>query len=153
MGRHLWAVVVLLLAGLSLSACGTALRASPEAPQAAPASLERIQGSDLSRVKLTAKSAERIGIKTEHVRDLRSDGSAATAVRKVVPYGAVLYDADNKTWVYTNPEPFVYVRHRITVDHIDRNDAVLTEGPNSGTAVVAVGAAELYGIEFETRRQ
>jgi multidrug efflux system membrane fusion protein len=40
------------------------------------------------------------------------------------------------------------VRERITVDDIEDGRAVLTDGPAVGTAVVSVGAAELYGTEF-----
>jgi hypothetical protein len=69
--------------------------------------------------------------------------------RKVVPYAAVLYDTRGDTWVYTNPEPLVFVRHRVSVDYIEGDLAVLSDGPPSGTPVVTVGAAELFGIEFE----
>jgi len=69
--------------------------------------------------------------------------------RKVVPYAAVLYDAHGDTWVYTNPEPLVFVRHRIMVDYINGDQAVLSEGPPAGTVVVTVGGAELFGAEFE----
>lgn len=66
----------------------------------------------------------------------------------VVPYSAVMYHFDGSTWTYTNPEPFVYVRESITIDHIDGDVAFLSEGPPAGTTVVTVGAAELYGVEF-----
>ena len=69
------------------------------------------------------------------------------AIRLTVPYGAVLYDASGRTWVYTNPEGRVYVRASIKVDYIDGDVAVLQEGPAAGTQVVAVGASELYGTE------
>ena len=116
----------------------------------APANLERVDGTDLSRVKLTPKAAERMGIKTIQLREGQVTGAAATP-RRVVPYAAVLYDSNNKTWVYTNPQPLTYVRQRITIDHIDRDEAVLSDGPSAGTVVVTVGAAELFGIEFEKR--
>jgi hypothetical protein len=50
-------------------------------------------------------------------------------------------------WVYTAPEPLVYVRHPIVVDYVEGDRAVLSKGPPPGTAVVTVGVAELYGIE------
>ena len=68
--------------------------------------------------------------------------------RKVIPYAALLYDADGSSWTYTNPEPLVFVRHRVSVDHIVNDLAVLSEGPPSGTPVVTVGASELFGAEF-----
>lgn len=67
----------------------------------------------------------------------------------VVPYSAVLYDARGGTWVYTSPEPLVFVRHPIRIESIEGDQAVLSEGPSVGMAVVAVGVAEVYGTEFE----
>jgi hypothetical protein len=67
--------------------------------------------------------------------------------QKVIPYSAVIYDSSGKTWTYTNPEPLVFVRHRIDVDSIEGDRAVLKEGPAIGTIVVTAGAAELMGVE------
>jgi hypothetical protein len=67
--------------------------------------------------------------------------------QKVVPYSAILYDIRGDTWVYTNPEPFVFIRYAVAVEHVDRDLAILTEGPPLGTVVVTVGAPELLGIE------
>ena len=67
-------------------------------------------------------------------------------VKKVVPYSAVLYDPQGKTWVYTSPEPLVFVRQPIVVDFIEGDRAVLKEGPAVGTEVVTAGGAELYGV-------
>ena len=67
-----------------------------------------------------------------------------------VPYGAILYDSSGKAWVYTNPEPLVYVRQSITVQRINGDVAVLTDGPPAGTVVVTTGAEELLGTEFDT---
>ena len=67
--------------------------------------------------------------------------------RSIVPYASVMYDLQGNTWTYTNPEPLVYVRHPITVEYIDGDLAVLLDGPPAGTAVVTVGAAELFGVE------
>jgi hypothetical protein len=59
----------------------------------------------------------------------------------------VLYDAKGATWVYTNPSPLTFVRHAIHIDHIQGDLAVLSDGPPVGTALVIVGAAELFGAE------
>jgi hypothetical protein len=67
--------------------------------------------------------------------------------RKVVPYSAVLYDLHGETWVYTSPEPLVFVRHPVRIDYIEGELAILSEGPPSGTDVVTVGAGELFGAE------
>lgn len=66
---------------------------------------------------------------------------------KVVPYAAVIYGLNGETWVYSNPEPLVYVREPITVDYIEGDLVVLSEGPPAGSAVVTVGGAELFGAE------
>jgi len=73
---------------------------------------------------------------------------SGAAMRSVVPTSSMLYDAKGKTWVYTSPEPMVFVRHAITVDHIDGDRVVLSDGPAPGTVVVTVGAAELLGTEY-----
>jgi hypothetical protein len=79
---------------------------------------------------------------------LRSGGNTAEpGVVKIVPYAAVLYDAPGNTWVYTTPNPLTFVRHVIHIDYIEGDLAVLSDGPPSGTEVVIVGAAELFGAE------
>jgi hypothetical protein len=67
--------------------------------------------------------------------------------QKVVPYSAVFYDTRGNTWTYTNPEPLVFIRHRVEVESIEGNRAVLSEGPAIGTKVVTAGAPELLGVE------
>ncbi len=142
-----WMVVVLLIiAGLQLVACAQT-PASKEAggDPAEPARVERLGGTGLSRVILSAEATKRLGIQTAPVRDAQVGGT----LRKVVPYSAVIYDLHGETWVYTNPSPLTFVRGHISVDSIDGDLAVLSEGPPSGTAVVTVGVTELYGTEFE----
>jgi hypothetical protein len=67
--------------------------------------------------------------------------------RNVVPYSAVIYDSSGNTWVYTNPEPQVFVRQRIEVEFIQGPRAILKNGPADGTVVVAIGSALLFGVE------
>jgi hypothetical protein len=93
---------------------------------------------------LTAEAAKRLDIQTAPVHDAQVRGKP----RKVVPYAAVFYDLNGATWVYTNLEPLTFVRASISVDYIDGDLAVLSDGPPSGTEVVTVGAPELYGTEF-----
>jgi hypothetical protein len=62
-----WIVVVLIvLLTLLISACRQAPTSTPIAD---PASVEEIPGSDLKRVVLTEKAAERLGIQTAMVRE------------------------------------------------------------------------------------
>jgi hypothetical protein len=133
----------LLVVGLQLSAC-TQGSAEGESAKIEPAKVEHVEGSDVSRLTLTAKAAERLGIQTTAVRATKVAGKSRT----VIPYGAVLYDANGDTWVYVARESRSYVRERIKVQYIQGGQAVLTDGPAPGTAVVTVGAAELYGTEF-----
>jgi len=95
-------------------------------------------------VILTAEAAKRLDIQTAPVHDAQVRGK----LRKVVPYAAVFYDLNGATWVYINLEPLNFVRASISVDYIDGDLAVLSDGPPSGTEVVTVGAPELYGTEF-----
>jgi hypothetical protein len=61
-------IVVLLVAGLPLSACQ---RESGKHKAESPAKVERIEGTDLKRVTLTEKAVERLGIETAPVRVVR----------------------------------------------------------------------------------
>jgi len=105
-----------------------------------PARLEAISGSNIKKITLTPKAAQRLDIQTGRVRQ---DASG----RKVVPYAAVVYDKDGSTWVYTNPQPLTYIRHAIIVELISGDDAVLKEGPDVGMQVATTGAPQLYGAE------
>jgi len=142
---HRWLGAAALIVGLPSAACHTAPAGTPAG--AKPARVEHIAGTELSRVTLTPRAAERLDIKHDVVRETRVNRSGA--VRKVVSYAAVLYDARGDTWVYTSPEPFVFIRQRIKVDYIEGDRAVLSDGPSVGTRVVTVGGAELFGAEFE----
>src|SRR6266581_2617264 len=147
---HRWMVAVLIIVALlQLAACGPTLASSLSKKGGegadAPARVEHIAGTGLSRVILTAQAANRLGIQTTPVRDAQVRG----ALRKVVPYSALIYDLHGDTWVYTNPEPLTFVRAYVSVDYIDGDLAVLSNGPPSGTEVVTIGAPELYGAEFE----
>jgi hypothetical protein len=135
-------VVPILACCVTLGACKAA---TVKATEVKAAHVEAIAGTELHKVTLTARAAERLDIKTERVQELLVGG----AKRKVAPYAAVLYDAHGDTWVYTNPEPLVFVRHAIRVEYISGERAVLSQGPPAGTTVVTVGAAELFGAEFE----
>jgi hypothetical protein len=233
-------VVALLFAGLQISACSDA----DTSTKAEPATVEHLEGTDLSRVILIPKAAERLGIETVAVREVevtrkRTPGGEVVSppaaqvaagtwvrvplnesdlqkvdrsqsalvvsgddvdaaimatpveapaagdaqqtsgalyyviegaereltpgqrvrvetplaggrgLRKVVPYSSLIYGAHGETWVYTSPEPLTYVRHPVSVDYVEDDLAVLSDGPDAGTEVVSVGAAELFGTEFE----
>lgn len=137
-------LAVLIFAGLPFAAC---TRESQVHEKVQPAHVVHIAGTDLSHLTLTPKAMERIDIQSAFVHEAQV--SRSSELRKVVPYAAVLYDAAGRTWVYTRPEANSFVRHEITVDYIEGNLAVLSEGPPLGTEVVTVGGTELFGAEFE----
>jgi multidrug efflux pump subunit AcrA (membrane-fusion protein) len=103
-----------------------------------PSTLEPVKGNeDLKRVTFTAEGAKRVDLQTASVR------------RNVVPYAALLYDPEGKTYVYTSPKPLEYLREEVKVDRIEGDRVLLSRGPPAGTRVVTVGAAEVYGTELE----
>ena len=143
--RSYWMIGVVAAAGLGLAGCSTASIDLPAVANEPPSHVEAIEGSELSRVTLSERAAQRLGIETAEVSSEEIEGTS----RQIIPYGAVIYDSSGATWTYTSPEPLIFVRHPITIDAIDGDRAVLSEGPEDGTAVVSVGAAELYGAEFK----
>jgi hypothetical protein len=116
-----------------------------------PAQVERIPGSDVSRVVLTERAAERIGLVTVTVQQVPTPkaGTPSTSV----PLAAVVYDRGGATWVYTVTAPRTYVRQRVTVALVAGDLAILSAGPAPGTEVVTVGAAELLGSEYGVEGQ
>jgi hypothetical protein len=125
-------LVLFVFAGLLLSACGPSTSTTQFVP---PSKLEPIEGSDLQRVILTEKAAERIGVETVSVSGLE------------VPYQAVLYDIEGNTWIYIMPEPLTFVREPIVIDSIEGDTVILAESLPSEFNVVTVGVAEIYGTE------
>jgi len=124
--------MLMMAASLQLAACGPK---SATIEKINPSTLEEIDGSDLKRVILTQKAAERINLQTVPVSGL------------VVPYSAVIYDTEGNTWIYTNPAPLTFVRASIVIDHIEGDQAFLSQGLESDAPIVTVGVAEIYGAE------
>ncbi len=143
--NHCWRVMVLLLACLPIAACRESSEAAPD-EETGPATVEHLDGAtEPTRVTLTEQAVQRLDIQTAQVEDKEVGGTQ----RRAIPYAAVLYDTEGDTWVYTNPEPRVFVRHHILLDRIQGDWAFLLDGPASGLMVVTVGAEELYGSEIE----
>jgi hypothetical protein len=141
--RAACAGLVLIACVVSLSACGEASSGYDyeTASHHVPAKLEPIKGTDVQRVIFDAEAAKRVGLKTAQIRQ---DGQET-----VIPYDAVIYGADGNTYTYTAPEPLTYVRQEISIDRVAGDSVMLSDGPPTGTEVVTVGAAEVYGTEFE----
>ncbi len=142
-----WAVPVILATTCSqIAGCGADTVGYNKIE---PARVEQIEGSKLSRVILTQKAMERLGVETEPVRDTEAavEGDSVGKLN-VIPYSAVLYGVNGETWTYTSPKSQSFVRHHIEIDRIDGDLAILLEGPPVGTTVVSVGVMELYGTEI-----
>ena len=142
--RAVCAGLVLIACVVSLSACGGEASSGYDYETEShhePAKLEPIKGTDVQRVIFDAVAAKRVGLKTAPIRQ---NGQG-----KVMPYAALIYDAEGKTYAYTAPEPLTYVRQEINIDHFDGDSVVLSDGPPTGTEVVTIGVDEVYGTEFE----
>ena len=138
-----WLLVAgLMILGLPLTACQRLVTTSKAE---SPAEVVRVEGSKLNRVTLTERAMQRIALKTDQVREQLMSRSAS--LRKVVPYSSLIYDAQGETWVYISPQPRTFVRHKVDVDYIEGDIAVLNDGPPVGTVVASVGVAELYGTD------
>ena len=136
--RVTWFVAVIVLS-LPLLGCGK----SGEKKVAAvpPAKLEPTSEAGIRRIVLSDHAAKRLGIEVGQV--------SAAEGKLLVPYSALLYDTAGAEWVYINPEGKVFRRAQVKVDRIEGDKMYLLTGPDAGTKVVTVGAAELYGTEFE----
>jgi hypothetical protein len=145
--KHSAVAGLVAVATVILTGCGSA--APDEVP---PATVTQIAGSQVARLQLTGQAVQRLGITTQPVREApaaKGKAPAKTGARKVIPYSAVVYDADGSTWTYVNTAARTYVRQPITIAKIQGNIAVLSAGPPVGAAVVTVGSAELLGTEYD----
>ena len=133
-------LVGLALVGLMIGGCGGAPADAANEPAV---TVEGIEGTDLKRIVLSESAARRLGVETATVGEEHVDGASSL----VVPYSALIYDAQGRAWVYINPEGRAYERHAIVVDRIVGDRALVLEGPARGVFVVTVGVAELWGVE------
>lgn len=134
-------LVVLIFIVVLISACGSGEDVAVDG-KIEPSKVEPIEGSEFSRLILTEKAVQRLDIQTAQV-EMREMGSQHLAV----PYASIMYGLKGEAWVYTNPEPLVYIREAIVIDYIEGDWVALIEGPEVGTPVVTVGASLLYGAE------
>ena len=133
-------LLVLVLVAVGCAPSGGVKPATGTPP---PIKVAKEADSGISRITLSDRAAQRLGIETAEVGVATIGGVAET----VIPYAAVIYDGQGKTWTYTNPEDLVFVRSPITVRQIDGDRAIVSSGPAVGTRVVSVGGPELWGAE------
>jgi hypothetical protein len=126
--------LAMIIASLQLAGCARKTSTYDTTAQEEPARIEPIEGTELSNVILTDDAAKRLDIQTEEVREMDYEGEPHTAI----PYSAVLVDKEGTSWTYTSPEPLTFVRHKLDVDTVDGDLAILTDGPPIGTRVVTV---------------
>jgi hypothetical protein len=133
------AVAVLLLAA-ALSGC-TEVEEKESAGGYEPSQLVDVSGTDSKRVTFTPEGARRVG--------LRQAAVARRGKHTVVPYDALVYEPDGKTYVYVARSALSFQREQVKVDRIEGERALVSSGPAAGTRVVTVGATEVYGTELE----
>jgi hypothetical protein len=121
--------------------CIPALAAGPAA-KIQPARVEATDDAKIKKVTLTPKAAERLGVLIDEVR---VDPSG----RRIVPYASVLYDLTGKTWVYISADPLTFVRGAVVIDTIKGDNVYLTDGPPTGTKVLAAGVPQVFGTEVK----
>src|SRR4030095_15638810 len=125
MSRVRPALVALVVIGLPLMGCKQEKKASSYHP----AKLEESGQKGIMKVTLDARAAERIGLETGQVREEQVTLAGGPATRKVVPYGALMYDKKGDTWTFTSPQPLVFVRAHVSVENIEGDRVILAEGP------------------------
>jgi hypothetical protein len=113
----------------------------------------------VKKITLTEKAMERLDVQLSEVSEQK--GPRHESPQLAVPYAALIYDPDGTEWVYTSPEPRVFIREKVKVDYVDGEVdltfesynrakdmvAFLKEGPEVGTKVVSVATLEIYGEE------
>ncbi|MCW2808548.1 MAG: hypothetical protein JWQ93_2503 [Marmoricola sp.] len=138
-----WLALALVTMMLGVTGCSHAA-ASEHAPASRPAAkVEAGDGSHPARITLSEEAVRRLGIETQPVRTANGSGAGAA----LVPYSAVVYDAEGSAWAFTSPSQRTYVRAPLKILAIENDRVTLTSGPPPGTELVTVGAAELVGAE------
>ena len=137
-GRSCRIAVLLTAAGLATAGCVQAQGA--DSAVAKVASVEVPPDGGPALVTLSEAAEKRLDLQTAEV----TQGASGL----VIPYAAVVYEADGSSWAYVRTEPQTYQRSSIAIDSITGDQVALTSGPPAGTEVVTVGAAELVGVEI-----
>jgi hypothetical protein len=130
------AALLIIIAVAALAGCG---RTATTASQPPPAHVKPDSHGAVS-VVLTPQGEQRAGIQTMAAARASRGGQA------VVPYSALLYQADGSSVVYAVTGPLTYTLVPVAVASIQGNDVYLT-GLAPGTMVVSVGGEELLGVQ------
>lgn len=133
------ALVLALALTTGLVGCRQVEEAAAEVHQ--PSVVEEVSGREVKRVRFDERAAEQVELRTAPV--------VRAGPRTVVPYAALIYDDQGKSWVYTVVAPLTFERHPVVVDRVEGGRARIQIGPPVGTEVVTTGAAEVYGAELD----
>ncbi len=132
-------MAVLAATALILTGCSSA----PEETAAPDPNMKvtPVAGSadGLKQVTLSQIAVTRLDLQTQPV---------AAGKPEKIPFNAVIYDPNGKSWTYITTAPRTFVRSPISISRIDGDTAVLNSGPPAGTVVVTAGAPELLGAEY-----
>jgi hypothetical protein len=137
-GRTYGIVALSVAAGVGLAGCGQAQGADKAAAEVASVDLPQDGGPGL--ITLSGAAEKRLDVRTAAV----TQGPAGP----VIPYAAVVYEADGSSWAFVRTEALTYQRAPIAISGITGDQVTLTSGPPAGTEVVIMGAAELVGVEI-----
>jgi hypothetical protein len=132
--RTACSVPMLLAITFGAFGCSSAGASQADVPQEVSARVEQTDESQPAKIIISERARQRLGIRTTPVRSV--SGSL------IIPYSAVVYDAEGEAWAFSEPEARTFIRVSIKDDSVR-----LTEGPPPGTKVVIVGAPELVGAE------
>ena len=106
-----------------------------------PAELSSPDLQGVRQVTFTEDAARRVGLQTSRV--------TASGPDVVIPYAALIYDKQGKSWVYTVTDPLTYLRVSVVVKaEVGEDRMILSAGPPAGAEVVTVGATQVYGAEL-----
>ena len=154
--------LVALVLGIAVAGCGSS---QPDASIAPSARLVGATGAAPGQIILSQLGKQHIGVQTSPVKTVPTPPPVVTttvvagvkhttstpaprpSASVIVPYSALVYDPNGKTYVFTQRSPLTYTEVQATVDRIDGDSAYLSAGPHAGAAVVTVGAEELYGVQ------
>jgi hypothetical protein len=136
-----WVVPVALAAAGCSNAVGS--EGAPAADSAAR--VVAGDGAGPARITLSDQAERRLGIETAVIGP--GSATSGTGARLVMPYAAVVYDAEGKAWAFASVSARTYQRAPLVIAGIHDDVVTLRSGPAPGTEVVTVGAAELVGAE------
>jgi hypothetical protein len=129
-----WARVLAAAALAGLAACS-----APAAATQGPSARIAVGKGGTPSVVLSPAGAQRLGLRTA----LSGPAGALTSI----PYGALLYEPNGQTVVYTVTGPRTYTRRVVVVSAIQGGVVDISRGLAPGTEVVTAGAEELLGVQ------